>query len=142
MATTTLLSAGKRPYEVGGAIRWEQGTSSTDNGLESSKVGFDFGTFYLHLPYSREAGYLQQTMITVQGTTMTTMITPSAGQWLGKIRCAVLWRQGTRSVGSGLDGAKGKWTYVTKHDGGPRGRNSRVNDGLRMSSSDSNMDDD
>ncbi|KIO08772.1 hypothetical protein M404DRAFT_22635 [Pisolithus tinctorius Marx 270] len=27
------------PYEVGGAVRWERGTSSADNGLESSKGG-------------------------------------------------------------------------------------------------------
>ncbi|KIO09246.1 hypothetical protein M404DRAFT_22426 [Pisolithus tinctorius Marx 270] len=102
-ATTTLLSAGKRPYKVGGAVRWERCATSADTELDGSEVRFDFETPYLHLCYSREGNYLRRTAtIAIQATT--TVIALSADQRPGKIGCAVLWRQGATSACTGLDG--------------------------------------
>ncbi|KIN96726.1 hypothetical protein M404DRAFT_32962 [Pisolithus tinctorius Marx 270] len=70
MATMT-LSTDQRPREDRTAIQWEWGTTSADIELDGSKVGFEFGTFYLHLSYSREAGYLRWTTTAIQGA-MTT----------------------------------------------------------------------
>ncbi|KIO01720.1 hypothetical protein M404DRAFT_28455 [Pisolithus tinctorius Marx 270] len=64
-------SEGSETREARTAVRWEQGTASADTGLDGPKVGFEFGTFYLHLSYSREAGYLRQTTTAIQGAMMT-----------------------------------------------------------------------
>ncbi|KIN97578.1 hypothetical protein M404DRAFT_32191 [Pisolithus tinctorius Marx 270] len=66
--TTTLLSADKRPYEIGSAVRWDWGARSADTEPYGSKVHFDFETLYLHLRYSRENGYTRRHPSYIQAT--------------------------------------------------------------------------
>ncbi|KAI6148782.1 hypothetical protein BKA82DRAFT_32962, partial [Pisolithus tinctorius] len=71
MTTTTAFYTDQRTQEARTAVQWEQGAVSADTGLDGPKVGFEFGTFYLHLSYSREARYLRWTTTVIQGA-MTT----------------------------------------------------------------------
>ncbi|KIN93675.1 hypothetical protein M404DRAFT_35877 [Pisolithus tinctorius Marx 270] len=103
--TTTLLSADKQPYEVGGAVRWERCAMSVDTELDGSEVRFDFETLYLHLCYSREGSYLRRTATAVPRTAMT-MTTPGTDRRPHEARTAVRWEQGATSTSTGLDGPR------------------------------------
>ncbi|KIN93396.1 hypothetical protein M404DRAFT_36136 [Pisolithus tinctorius Marx 270] len=58
--TTTLLGAGKRPYELGYAVRWEQSATSAGTGLDGPRFCFGSIMLYLQLSYSRDSGWLRR----------------------------------------------------------------------------------
>ncbi|KIO10999.1 hypothetical protein M404DRAFT_20528 [Pisolithus tinctorius Marx 270] len=92
--TTTSLSAGRQPYEIGRGILWRQGTGSTDTELDGSEVRFDFEMFYLCLRYSREASCLRRTATAIRETT--TML--STDRRPREDRTAIQWEWGTTSA--------------------------------------------
>ncbi|KAI6157328.1 hypothetical protein BKA82DRAFT_20166 [Pisolithus tinctorius] len=75
VVATMALDADRRPREEKMAIQWRRGAKSASAEHDSSRVHSEFRTLYLHLPYSRDIGWLRRSATNVQaaaiqGTTM------------------------------------------------------------------------
>ncbi|KIO03135.1 hypothetical protein M404DRAFT_27420 [Pisolithus tinctorius Marx 270] len=96
-ATATTLDADRRPCGAGRAIRWIRGMVETGDKLNSSRFRVSFSIFYLHLRYSREAGYLRRTATAIREAAIATMaLDADRGPCEEKI--VIRWRRGATSA--------------------------------------------